>query len=250
METEVVTSNLTDLESFILTKYDPLLTIVKELNDGIQNLEKEKLRLERRIYNLEQYLLSKDNSNSKDSLNEDFNVPLDLSVVEDESYLSLPWLFSCQTGTPLSTLQVLLEFHPDNTIELDVSSWLKEENMWISLLEDLLLNLSMEYSKDEFNELQTLRKLARRSLKELAKNEMLIVLRNVPGKEEASSNTTCITLVAILASTMSDAWKVFHTHFHLCKNIDCFDESPIKVEPNTKVINLLFELHIVNRSES
>lgn len=40
METEVVTSNLTDLESFILTKYDPLLTIVKELNDGIQNLEK------------------------------------------------------------------------------------------------------------------------------------------------------------------------------------------------------------------
>lgn len=35
----------------------------------------EKLRLERRILNLEQYLLSKDNANSKDSLNEDFHVP-------------------------------------------------------------------------------------------------------------------------------------------------------------------------------
>ncbi|UKK01003.1 hypothetical protein MACK_001816 [Theileria orientalis] len=207
METEVITSNLTDLESFILTKYDPLLTIVKELNDGIQNLEREKLRLERRVLNLEQYLLTKDNLNGKDPVSEDFNVPVDLNVIEDESSLSLPWLFSCQAGTPLSALQVLLEFHPDNTVELDVSTWLREENMWISLLEDLLPMLSLNADKSEFSDLQSLRRIARKSLMELCKDEVLVVLRNVPGRDDASSNSTCITLVAILASAMSEAWK-------------------------------------------
>lgn len=43
---------------------------------------------------------------------------------------------------------------------------------------------------------------------ELSQNEVMIVLRNVPGKDEASTNATSITLVAILASAISEAWKV------------------------------------------
>ncbi|BAM40831.1 conserved hypothetical protein [Theileria orientalis strain Shintoku] len=79
--------------------------------------------------------------------------------------------------------------------------------MWISLLEDLLPMLSMNVDKSEFSELQSLRRIARKSLMELSKDEVLVVLRNVPGRDDASSNSTCITLVAILASAMSEAWK-------------------------------------------
>ncbi|EKX73176.1 conserved hypothetical protein [Theileria equi strain WA] len=205
MEDDPNSSNLSDLESFILTKYDPLLTIVKELNDSLQNLEKENLRLERRIVNLEQYLLSSKNEDK--NTKEKFTLPSEVNLVEDESALSLPWLFSCQAKTPLSALQVLLEFHPDSTIELDISTWLREENMWISLLDELLPILSLSVGSNELEELHSIRRIARKTLLEMSKNEILIVLRNVPGKDEASSNATRITLVAILASAISEAWK-------------------------------------------
>lgn len=93
-------------------------------------------------------------------------------------YVRISFIY-LQTGTPLSTLQVLLEFHPDNTVELDVSSWLKEVyfyhfyyylgeyvdftfggfTSYVFLVYFFPALLSIEHSKEEFNELQTLRKL-------------------------------------------------------------------------------------------
>ncbi|GFE52746.1 hypothetical protein BaOVIS_001500 [Babesia ovis] len=206
-----------DLEAFVVSKYDPLLTIVKELNENLQHLERENLRLERRIVNLEQHIASTQEGTAKGD--REFEPPEFVHTLEEESALSPPWLFSCQTGTALSTLQVLLEFNPSNTIELDVATWSREENMWISLMEEIpgtykgnrymsivAIN-DIHVDLKEMVNLSSMRRIARRVLMELSQKEAMVVLRNVPGKAEATTNATSITLVAILASAMAEAWK-------------------------------------------
>ncbi|KAL8452782.1 hypothetical protein Emag_002225 [Eimeria magna] len=47
-----------ELQTFVVTKYDPLLAIVRELNTRLQASEKERMRLERRVQRLESQLLS------------------------------------------------------------------------------------------------------------------------------------------------------------------------------------------------
>ncbi|KAK1932784.1 hypothetical protein X943_000785 [Babesia divergens] len=197
-----------ELETFIVSKYDPLLTIVKELNENLQHLERENLRLERRIINLEQYIANNAGVGQKEALeSSDTQVPDVVHTIEEESALSPPWLFSCQTGTAMSTLQVLLEFSPASTMELDVSVWNREENMWIAFMEEVPSLFNIKVDAREMVDLQAMRRIARRVLMELSQNEVMIVLRNVPGKDEASTNATSITLVAILASAISEAWK-------------------------------------------
>lgn len=199
-----------DLQTFIVTKYDPLLTIVKELNDKLQNSEKDKFRLERRVVRLEkQMLVLLEKLEVAEIIEEDLKErqherKID-HIIEHEDNLLAPWLFSCQLGTPLSSLQVLLEFSPEDTIELNVKLWKREEDMWINLLEDMPKK-SQRFLPDSLN-LIDLRKAARKSLLYLCVNEILIVLRNVPGKAQAIYNTTSMTLVAILASAFYEAWK-------------------------------------------
>ncbi|KAF8819101.1 hypothetical protein IE077_001666 [Cardiosporidium cionae] len=47
---------------------------------------------------------------------------------------------------------------------------------------------------------------ARKTLLGLCKREFLLILRNVPGKEAAQRCPTTITLVAIMAAAVSEAW--------------------------------------------
>lgn len=199
-----------DLQTFIVTKYDPLLTIVKELNDKLQNSEKDKFRLERRVVRLErQMLVLLEKLEVAEIIEEDLKEKeqekkIDHTIEHDDNLLA-PWLFSCQLGTPLSSLQVLLEFSPEDTMELNVKLWKREEDMWINFLEDLPKQ-SKKFLPDSLN-LIDLRKAARKSLLNLCISEILIVLRNVPGKAQAIYNTTSMTLVAILASAFYEAWK-------------------------------------------
>ncbi|ORM42255.1 uncharacterized protein BXIN_1494 [Babesia sp. Xinjiang] len=194
-----------DLEAFVVSKYDPLLTIVKELNENLQHLERENLRLERRIINLEQHIAGTQEGAAKDA--KEFRPPEFIHTLEEESALSPPWLFSCQIGTAISTLQVLLEFSPANTMELDVSTWSREENMWIAFMEEIPTIGNITVDVKEMVNLSAMRRIARRVLMELSQKEAMVVLRNVPGKDEATTNATSITLVAILASAMAEAWK-------------------------------------------
>nr|CEL67922.1 TPA: hypothetical protein BN1204_037070 [Neospora caninum Liverpool] len=199
-----------ELQTFLITKFDPLLAIVRELNDRLQNSEKERYRLERRTQRLESQILAlietveKGKPLEKVGFDDDdsFNVARD--AIKPEEALVAPWLFSCQTGTPTSALQVLLEFTPDTTEELDVKLWKREEDMWIMFLEELPDAFAVH--KPESLQLLDLRRAARRALLELCRGEALFILRNVPGKAEAASCPTAITLVAILAAALSEAW--------------------------------------------
>ncbi|CRG97909.1 conserved Plasmodium protein, unknown function [Plasmodium gallinaceum] len=199
-----------DLQTFIVTKYDPLLTIVKELNDKLQNSEKDRFRLERRIIRLEkQMLLLLEKLEVSDIIDNELREKKEEKkihqTIEHDDNLLAPWLFSCQLGTPLSSLQVLLEFSVKDTMELNVKLWKREEDMWINFLEDLPSN-SKNFLPDTLK-LIDLRRAARKCLLNLCTNEILIVLRNVPGKSQAVYNTTTMTLVAILASAFYEAWK-------------------------------------------
>ncbi|SBT00437.1 conserved Plasmodium protein, unknown function [Plasmodium ovale curtisi] len=229
-----------DLQTFIVTKYDPLLTIVKELNDKLQNAErgntdrkrkkfpctpsrmphapygsppcKDKYRLEKRLMKLErQMIILLDKLEVSDILIDKYDIKeakenhKKEQKIENEESLLAPWLFSCQLGTPLSSLQVLLEFSVKNTIEMNVKMWKREEDMWINFLE-VMSSSSKNYLPDSLN-LIDLRKATRKCLLNLCTDEFLIVLRNVPGKSQAVYSTTTMTLVAILASAVYEAWK-------------------------------------------
>ncbi|CAI7721003.1 conserved protein, unknown function [Plasmodium vivax] len=203
-----------DLQTFIVTKYDPLLTIVKELNDKLQNSEKDKYRLEKRLMKLERQvvvLLDKlevtdvtdvtiDREGRENKAERKIN-----QQIESEENLLTPWLFSCQMGTPLSSLQVLLEFSNKNTVELNVRLWKREEDMWVNFLQ-LISSNDQNYLPQSLT-LMDLRKATRKCLLTICTNEVLIVLRNVPGKSQAIYNTATMTLVAILASAIYEAWK-------------------------------------------
>ncbi|CDR96313.1 hypothetical protein, conserved [Babesia bigemina] len=184
-----------DLGAFIVSKYDPLLTIVKELNENLQHLERENLRLERRIVNLEQYIAGAQAADV-------------VYTLEEESALSPPWLFSCQYThrtdwhrnlNVASTLGV-------QSIKHDGIGCLAE-NMWIAFMEEIPAMCNIKVDLKEMVDLQSMRRIARRVLMELSQNEAMVVLRNVPGKDEATTNATTITLVAILASAIAEAWK-------------------------------------------
>eukprot|EP01071_Lankesteria_metandrocarpae_P004147 Lankesteria_metandrocarpae@DN3398_c0_g1_i4.p1 len=199
-----------ELEVFIVTKYDPLLTIVKELGDHVQQNNKEVWRLERKMAELERQL-----QRVTETLEEGAPAHRNLdatqidddeahtNLLKDEASLSAPWLFSCQAGTPMSAIQVLLEFTPDCTEEIDVRLWTNEEDMWIALLEDLPIAVT----RPDTVQLPDLRKSARHALLELCRSEYLLLLRGVPGKGSAATNPVVITLVAIMAAAFSEAWQ-------------------------------------------
>lgn len=128
-----------------------------------------------------------------------------LLAIDNEKVLNAPWLFSCQVGTPTSALQVLLEFDPSVTEELNLRQWKREEDMWITFIEELPEDLR-ETRPDSLS-LDDLRKAARRALLSLCKGELLLILRSVPGKKEANVNPLGITLVAIMAAALSEAWQ-------------------------------------------
>ncbi|PFH35601.1 hypothetical protein BESB_052520 [Besnoitia besnoiti] len=200
-----------ELQTFLITKFDPLLAIVRELNDRLQSSEKERFRLERRTQRLEHQVLALVDSVEKGKPlerieeNDEDNPQAIREMLRSEEALVAPWLFSCQIGTPTSALQVLLEFTPDTTEELDVKLWKREEDMWIMFLEELPDAFVLR--KPDSLQLLDLRRAARRALLELCRGEALFILRNVPGKLEAASCPTAITLVAILAAALSEAWS-------------------------------------------
>ncbi|KAH8740670.1 apicomplexan specific coiled coil protein [Cryptosporidium ryanae] len=204
-----------EIQGFIVTKFDPLLSIVKELNDHVQSSDKERLRLEYRISRIERtleslikivtdlgYKLPEDNEFEK-------NIPelkseLSLLLSGEES-VTAPWLFSVQSGTPISSLQILLEFSQPNTEVLLADTWRREEDMWISFLDDLPDEFSTR--RPESLSLVDLRRAARKALLEVIRGELLLVIRNVPGKQEVPHNPLPVTLVAILAAAFSEAWE-------------------------------------------
>lgn len=146
------------LEHFILTKFDPLLTIVKELNDRLHLSDKENFKLEKRVAHIEKQLelLTKDQNYKFSPIVETQADPHNsLQILETDPSLVPPWLFSCKIGTPSSSIQALLNISNANTIELDVTSWLREESMWLDLLEQLPKNISPIIV--ESSQLQTLR---------------------------------------------------------------------------------------------
>ncbi|GAW81425.1 hypothetical protein, conserved [Plasmodium gonderi] len=200
-----------DLQTFIVTKYDPLLTIVKELNDKLQNSEKDKYRLEKRLMKLEKQVvillekLEVTDIEIERDVKENKIETKKSQQIENEENLLAPWLFSCQLGTPLSSLQILLEFSQKNTIELNVKLWKREEDMWINFLE-IISSSYKNFLPDSLN-LIDLRKATRKCLLTICTNEVLVVLRNVPGKSQAIYNTATMTLVAIFASAVYEAWK-------------------------------------------
>lgn len=195
-----------ELQSFIFTKFDPLLTIVRELNDRLHAAEKDRFRLERRVSRLERHVESLQSGEPvpPDEVREDLHPMEAGTMLAAEETLQAPWLFSCQTGTPTASIQALLEFSPDTTEELDVRQWNSEEDMWIAFLQDL--PMSVPFSKPATLDLQNLRASARTALIELCKSELLLVLRQVPGKEEAVRSKQLITFVAIAAAALSEAW--------------------------------------------
>ncbi|KAL8273954.1 hypothetical protein Esti_002133 [Eimeria stiedai] len=205
-----------ELQTFVVTKYDPLLAIVRELNTRLQASEKERMRLERRVQRLEHQLLSLSEVVEKAGVGK--LAPTELEggpqggkhavreLLEPEEALVAPWLFSCQQiGTPTSALQVLLEFSPDSTLEVDCKLWKREEDLWILLLEELPDEFA--FRRPDSLQLLDLRRAARRALLELCRGEALVILRNVPGRREAPNNPTAITLVAILAAALAEAWN-------------------------------------------
>ncbi|OII76989.1 hypothetical protein cand_023320 [Cryptosporidium andersoni] len=204
-----------EIQGFIVTKFDPLLSIVKELNDRIQTSDKERLRLEYRISRIERslenlirivtdlgYKLPED-SQCEDSLPE-MKSELNL-LLSGEENMTAPWLFSVQSGTPVSSLQILLEFSPSNTEVLLSDTWRREEDMWIGFLDDLPDEFSTR--RPESLSLIDLRRAAKKALLEVVRGELLLVVRGVPGKQEAPHNPLSVTLVAILASALSEAWE-------------------------------------------
>eukprot|EP01068_Selenidium_serpulae_P014535 Selendium_serpulae@DN6108_c3_g1_i1.p2 len=208
-----------ELQSFVVSKFDPLLSIVKELNDRLQASDKDRFRLEQRVSRLEQQLaeLSKAAEAGR-PLTADMLLPhpaQDLkpqavsALLDTEDSLTAPWLFSCQAGTPTSVLQVLLEFNPEATEELDTRHWRREEDMWVSFLEYLPDDVHIR--KPESLTLQDLRKASRRAMLNLCRSELLLVLRNVPGKEEAQLNATGITLASVITAALSEAWQRVET---------------------------------------
>lgn len=195
-----------EVQSFILTKFDPLLTIVKELNDRLHIAEKERYQLEKRVSYLEDKvrLLQQDESLSLKPRSQEVKLEDRYTSLPEDKLLNAPWIFSCQLGTPTASLQVLLEFTPDSTEELDVRQWNAEEDMWISFLENLPPSFAMSnyYGTD----LKNLRATARTVLIDLCKGELLLILRQVPGKQEAMQSKRSITFVAIMAAALSEAW--------------------------------------------
>eukprot|EP00921_Rhytidocystis_pertsovi_P004153 GHVQ01007192.1.p1 GENE.GHVQ01007192.1~~GHVQ01007192.1.p1 ORF type:complete len:255 (+),score=43.63 GHVQ01007192.1:90-854(+) len=199
-----------ELQTFIVTKYDPLLSIIRELNERLQASEKERFRLERRIQRVEHFVLTAQKGGGEEA-RKDTETIEDIEgtsavapLLESEEALVAPWLFSCQTGTPTSALQVLLEFTPDTTEELDVQLWKREEDLWLKFLDEL----PDEFANRTPDSLQLvdIRRAARRALLELCRGEIMFILRNVPGKSEAPNNPTGITLTAIFAAALSEAW--------------------------------------------
>ncbi|CDJ59538.1 Chromosome III, complete sequence, related, partial [Eimeria maxima] len=191
-----------ELQTFVVTKYDPLLAIVRELNARLQAAEKERMRLERRVQRLEHQVVELTNACDKGaSLKPLPDADVDIStgrhavheLLENEEALAAAWLFSCQIGTPTSALQVLLEFSPDSTIEIDCKLWKREEDMWICLLEELPDEFA--FRRPDSLHLLDLRRAARRALLELCRGEVFILVRNVPGRREAPNCPTAITLV-------------------------------------------------------
>ncbi|CDJ51194.1 hypothetical protein, conserved [Eimeria brunetti] len=172
------------------------------------------MRLERRVQRLEHQVISLTDACEKGTT---LKATADLEpeprtgrhavheLLEAEEALAAPWLFSCQIGTPTSALQVLLEFSPDSTVEVDCKMWKREEDLWICLLEELPDEFA--FRRPDSLQLLDLRRAARRALLELCRGEAFILVRNVPGRREAPNNPTAITLVAILAAALSEAWN-------------------------------------------
>eukprot|EP01054_Gregarina_sp_Poly1_P006368 Gregarina_sp_Poly_1__6367@NODE_3394_length_1126_cov_29_597734_g851_i2_p1_GENE_NODE_3394_length_1126_cov_29_597734_g851_i2NODE_3394_length_1126_cov_29_597734_g851_i2_p1_ORF_typecomplete_len136_score20_95_NODE_3394_length_1126_cov_29_597734_g851_i2410817 len=102
-------------------------------------------------------------------------------LLKTDAQLSAPWLFSCNIGTPLSSIQVLLDFLPPQTAELDVKDWSRESDMWIDLLENLPDDVPI--LRPPTLGLSDLRASSRKALLEVVRGEVLIVVRNVPGKD-------------------------------------------------------------------
>lgn len=180
-----------ELQSFVVSKFDPLLSIVKDLNDRLQASDKDRFRLEQRVAHLERQIKAIEEAAKSgrpitelgDALAEGEAAKSQAvdALLEGEDGLSAPWLFSCQTATPTSVLQLLLEFNPESTEELDTRHWRREEDMWVSFLEYLPDDVAVR--KPDTLGLTDLRKAARRALLQLCRSELLLILRNVPGKE-------------------------------------------------------------------
>ncbi|KAH0482459.1 MAG: uncharacterized protein KVP18_003836 [Porospora cf. gigantea A] len=183
-----------ELQAFIATKFDPLLSIVGELNDKLSELEREVRRLK--------------------APREQLPIPLEVTEAEPvkvESVTSKPWIFSVVPGTPISSLQALLHYNPDNTIELNVNEFRREEDLWSAMLEELPAQFPRERYSGVIGEL---RSAARKALLTICRSEMLVVLRNVPGKPAAAVHPAKITIVAILCASIDEAWKVGINFFH------------------------------------
>eukprot|EP01053_Blabericola_migrator_P004038 Blabericola_migrator_1__4037@NODE_2228_length_3093_cov_94_274950_g1404_i0_p2_GENE_NODE_2228_length_3093_cov_94_274950_g1404_i0NODE_2228_length_3093_cov_94_274950_g1404_i0_p2_ORF_typecomplete_len137_score21_76TctB/PF07331_11/0_022DUF3021/PF11457_8/0_058Pex24p/PF06398_11/0_292TM/PF13239_6/8_1e032TM/PF13239_6/0_37_NODE_2228_length_3093_cov_94_274950_g1404_i024272837 len=96
--------------------------------------------MEREVKDLKEFLLK---SGAKGLTPfEDVEEELKRSEVREslktDAQLSAPWLFSVQAGTPMTSIQVLLDFLPPQTAELDIKDWTREVLRFILLFLHLI----------------------------------------------------------------------------------------------------------------
>jgi len=192
-----------ELQTFIITKYEPLLTIIQELSSKVETLEKDKFYLEKRIENLEKnqsFAIAKAENIAPDQEG------IKEGLAQNKYHAALtPWLFSAKNNTAVSSIQLLLEYSIGNTMIIDCRDLRRENDLWLQIFERTPHHIGIE--KPTGTRLYELRNAARKFLLDLCKTEILIILKNVPNKNEIDEMRSQVTLMAVLIASIAEAWE-------------------------------------------
>ncbi|EZG55379.1 putative apicomplexan specific coiled coil protein [Gregarina niphandrodes] len=202
-----------ELQTFLVSKYDPLLGVVKTLNERLHATNRDVFKVQQRMDAMEKNLheirelLLKSNKQLPplDQLSADLKKSDIADIIRPSTQMVASWLFSCQLNTPASAIQLMLDFLPDQTAELDVRDWKRESDMWIDFLENVPDNVP--FSKPPSLSLADLRASARSALNEMVKREVLVIIRSVPGKDAAAKQSASLVLVGIICGAIGEAWR-------------------------------------------
>lgn len=126
-------------------------------------------------------------------------------LLKPEHQLIAPWLYSCIPKTPTSSIESALGFVPSQTTELDVRDWSSESDMWIDLLENLPHSVPVDHPRTL--SLSDLRTSGRKALMEMVRKEVLVIVRNVPGKAAVREAAASLILVGLLACAVGESWR-------------------------------------------
>lgn len=192
-----------ELQTFIITKFEPLISIIQELSNKLESLEREKFYLEKRLERLEAGQVELTQSQQVDDKNP--NAPPDRFVAIRTQASLQPWLFSAKSNTAVTSIQLLLEYSTTNTVILDCRDFRRENDLWLQIFDRLPSNIITE--RPIGSRLFELRNAARKCLLDLCKAEVLFIIKNIPDKHELDQMKTQVTLTAVLVASVSEAWE-------------------------------------------